>query len=255
MSGAGSRSCLLLARLRGHLTLSYTGHDLSDDRDKFPSPQFLAAFRILSNQRTGSQEDILKWLGRPVSFAPKDDASCLDMKDWWLRQLCTGEPVFDAESLVLQSFPHLARGKESLAQRASTEFTPWDGRAELAGADLDPTHDGGAVMRSEIWKRAQQSERRFVEIPYQTLKPADPNIANSTPTVLRGVIDLAFREGGSWVIVDYKTDKRPEDRLPELVAHYRGQLASYADFWQATVGAPVLEKGLYFTHANRYVRV
>ena len=144
----------LLARLRGRLTLSFASHDLADDRDKFPSPQLLAAFRVVAGNREGSQEDFLKWLGRPVSFAPTDDAFCLDMKDWWLRQLCTGEPVREADRLVLQSFPHLARGNEALGRRGSNEFTPYDGRVEQAGLDLDPTGPNGPVMSSGVWRRS-----------------------------------------------------------------------------------------------------
>ena len=81
----------LLARLRGRVTLSFSSHDLVDDRDKFPASQLLAAYRLIAGNREGSQEDFLKWLGRPASFAPIDDACCLNTTDWWLNQLCAGD--------------------------------------------------------------------------------------------------------------------------------------------------------------------
>jgi ATP-dependent exoDNAse (exonuclease V) beta subunit len=67
------------------------------------------------------------------------------------------------------------------------------------------------------------------------------------------VIDLAFREPAGWVIVDYKTDARPLEALPALVAHYSGQVRTYSQAWEAIVGQKVHEIGLYFTHLGQYV--
>ena len=47
------RVARLLARLRGTVTLSYSCHNLADDREMFPSSIVLSAFRILSGQRDG----------------------------------------------------------------------------------------------------------------------------------------------------------------------------------------------------------
>ena len=47
----------LLARLRGKVVLSFPGRDVSDDREKFPSPLLLAAYRVVSGNREGTQED------------------------------------------------------------------------------------------------------------------------------------------------------------------------------------------------------
>jgi len=112
-----------------------------------------------------------------------------------------------------------------------------------------------AVMASDIWNRAQQSPYRLVETPFQIELPADPSQERLVPTVLRGVIDLAFLEGEEWVIVDYKTDKRAADHLDDLVAHYGGQVHLYASAWAQITGAKVSERGLFFTHCGRYVTV
>jgi ATP-dependent exoDNAse (exonuclease V) beta subunit len=73
--------------------------------------------------------------------------------------------------------------------------------------------------------------------------------------MIRGVIDLAFREATGWVVVDYKTDLRTESELPELVEHYSGQVHRYAQVWSDLTGEPVVERGLYFTRFNRYVEI
>ena len=108
------------------------------------------------------------------------------------------------------------------------------------------------MTASEIWKRAQASDRRLAEVPFQTLMAADQG---DRADVLRGVIDLAFHEPKGWVIVDYKTDARPMSHVPALVDHYRGQVELYAKTWQEMTGESVAEKGLYFTHMDVYCRL
>lgn len=108
-----------------------------------------------------------------------------------------------------------------------------------------------SVLHSEFWKRAKGSQERLVEVPFQRLKPGEPD-TGAPDTVLRGAIDLAFKESGGWVIVDYKSDRIPEARLDELVRHYSPQVVSYAEAWSEITGLPVIEAGLYFTHLRAY---
>jgi ATP-dependent exoDNAse (exonuclease V) beta subunit len=54
-------------------------------------------------------------------------------------------------------------------------------------------------------------------------------------TLVEGVVDLAFEDGGRWVVVDYKTDR-------ELAAlgedQYRLQVALYASAIAQATGSP-----------------
>ena len=136
----------LLMRLRGSVTLGYCCRDLSDDRELFPSPVVLNAFRILSGQREGTQEDLLKWLAAPASFAPNADSRCLDSSEWWLWRLCGGEAIRDAEAVLARHFPHLGRGLRAREARESDRFTEYDGYVPEAGHDLDPTRPAGPVL-------------------------------------------------------------------------------------------------------------
>jgi len=104
-----------------------------------------------------------------------------------------------------------------------------------------------SVTGSEIWRRAASSEKCLVEVPFQVL-----NETEGGPEIMRGVIDLAFRESGAWVIVDYKTDESAKTSLERLVSHYAPQVELYAEAWSKAVGEQVKEKGLYFTAVNQY---
>ncbi|MFT5526624.1 MAG: ATP-dependent helicase/nuclease subunit A [Pirellulaceae bacterium] len=105
----------------------------------------------------------------------------------------------------------------------------------------------GAVAKSDIWQRANESERVLAEVPFEC-RLADREI----PTLVRGVIDLVFKEEDGWVIVDYKTDDVTESNVDEFVSYYGRQLHAYANYWSETLGQPVKERGLFFTRLNRY---
>ncbi len=106
-----------------------------------------------------------------------------------------------------------------------------------------------SVMGSDLWTRALAGTRCLTEVPIQFLQS---RAGREVPTIVRGVIDLVFRETGGWVIVDYKTDDHSPDAIDGLVEHYAGQVLQYADAWQRAVDEPVCETGLYFVRTGRY---
>ncbi|MFM8379089.1 MAG: UvrD-helicase domain-containing protein, partial [Planctomycetia bacterium] len=97
------------------------------------------------------------------------------------------------------------------------------------------------VLASDVWKRAQASDAKFVEVPFSVQVRGEdlPERVRSLagdggplPTVVRGVIDLVFREAdGSWTVVDWKTDSVTLASEKLLADHYRPQVELYADCW------------------------
>ncbi|HWR97431.1 MAG TPA: UvrD-helicase domain-containing protein [Candidatus Methanoperedens sp.] len=115
-----------------------------------------------------------------------------------------------------------------------------------------------AVRRSGVWRRAAVAPRRLVEAPFTVcLEPGDPLLpGGAVPTIVRGVVDLAFREDAGWAIVDWKTDvARSDAEIAERVGRYGPQVRLYAAIWARVTGEPVAETGLYFTAAERYERL
>jgi ATP-dependent helicase/nuclease subunit A len=109
----------------------------------------------------------------------------------------------------------------------------------------------GTVQKSQIWKRAVSSKRRFTELPMQFLQSNGGDV----PVIERGTIDLVFLEPAGWVIVDYKTDQHAPGALTGLTEHYRPQVERYANAWRKLIAEPVQEVGLLFTRSNSYVRL
>ena len=136
----------LLSRLRGSVTLSYCCRSLSDDRDMFPSPVLLSAYRIVSGNREGDQEALLRWLPDPASFAPDRPGRSIDPTEWWLWRMCAVESPENPEEILARHFPHLGRGFRAARARESDRFTEYDGYVPQAGLDLDPTVPQGPVL-------------------------------------------------------------------------------------------------------------
>lgn len=62
-------------------------------------------------------------------------------------------------------------------------------------------------------------------------------------TLLQGVIDCAFKEADSWILLDYKTDRITDEEA--FVARYKEQLNWYAKALERITGFPVAEMWLY----------
>ena len=127
----------------------------------------------------------------------------------------------------------------------STELTPdlWQDAIDLVRR----------VSQSRIWERALAAEEKFVELPFVLCKSVGCD--RPTKRIVRGVIDLVFRDQSGWVIVDYKSDRISESRLDHMAQMYEPQIKGYCESWTEMTGEPVSEAGLYFTNLDRYVVV
>ena len=122
---------------------------------------------------------------------------------------------------------------------------------DLAPDALEPLLETVARVKvSGLWKRALASPQRLVEAPFIRLAQG------AETKIVRGVIDLAFREEDSWVLVDYKSDRvgnDPDQAEQTLRARYAAQLTAYTEAWEQVTGQKVAERGLLLTHYDRYV--
>jgi ATP-dependent helicase/nuclease subunit A len=110
-----------------------------------------------------------------------------------------------------------------------------------------------SVTRSELWARAATATAMLVEVPFSIALPLDEygtlaaDDRKAPLQVIDGVIDLAFREDGGWVIVDYKSDRAGSSVAPEIREAYRRQVELYAQCWTRLTGERVSERVLLFT--------
>lgn len=142
--------------------------------------------------------------------------------------------------LLEHAMRHAAATREDLARLARwlTVETP-DLRSFIPEA-LDLVE---AVSKAPFWQEARAGAEVCVEVPFAVrIEPGQsaPGVEPvETPTVLRGVMDLAYRAGDGWHIVDYKTDRLEgvEDSEAELRLRYGRQVGDYRDAWERVTGA------------------
>ena len=96
------------------------------------------------------------------------------------------------------------------------------------------------ALTHDLMKRVLAADEFHREVPI---------VWQSPDGLMEGYIDLLFREGERLVVVDYKTDAKPEPKL------YAAQLAAYADALAAITGKRVAEKLLFFLTSGELVKV
>ena len=115
----------------------------------------LQAFRLQQGDATASYQQMKAALGEPVSSLPLEREAAATSSSWWLRSVVgTGAPGIAA---VEASFAGLARGRAAAEQRASAQFTEFDGHVPEAGVVLDPCAAGNAFSVTELEKAATLS--------------------------------------------------------------------------------------------------
>lgn len=146
-------------------------------------------------------------------------------------------------NVVHKALELLVRDSQADLDSLSIQLLRQEGRDESEQAQVVDLLT--SVLRAPIWQRVQSASERLAELPFGVYEQ---------DTYLTGVIDLAFREGETWVLVDYKSDSvADEAHLNELAEYYRPQLELYRRYFEQATGETVRECGILFTDVLRYV--
>lgn len=111
---------------------------------------------------------------------------------------------------------------------------------------------------SELFGRVMHSKLVKQEFPFQAQLGADElsevikRIGSHRVTV-QGIADLIFEENGSWILVDFKTDRVSSPEI--LKQRYREQMRLYAKMIGQITGKPVTQKILYSLYLGKEVIV
>ena len=100
---------------------------------------------------------------------------------------------------------------------------------------------GAKALGSDLMKRAAEAERLMVEPPFTV--PVEGGM-------LDGRLDLVFESGGSWTVVDFKTDDLDAGDVPARLTAYRPQGAAYAYALDCLGISPVGRIVFYFVRPD-----
>ena len=179
-------------------------------------------------------------------------------EDYTPSYLPTGDGELAAQRGTLL---HMVLQKIGLSEKTPEEVSAFiDTLTEegLADKKLAAQIDPGAVSRflsSPTAKRAAASQKCLFEAPFCLKLPSsEAGIANSEePVIIQGVIDLCFIEDGSWVIIDYKSDKVTKDTASASAQKYIVQLELYSKALSLITGLSVKEKAIYFLETGQQI--
>lgn len=169
-----------------------------------------------------------------------------------------GEPTELRELIGLvravQSSPLWSRAQEAKRMLTEVSFALPGLRDISPEPVLEPDEDDdGARGKRQLDLFGAAATEGEEPTKADTVSGSDSGVDNGdgTMTILEGVIDLAFRERGGWVVADYKTDVGTDPDFPAREAAYRKQVDLYADAWARLTGEPVKERVLFFTAQGR----
>jgi ATP-dependent helicase/nuclease subunit A len=107
-----------------------------------------------------------------------------------------------------------------------------------------------AFFAAPLGRRLLASSRVLREVPFNLALPAAEIYGSKglaeEKVLIQGVIDCLFEEGGSLVLVDFKTDTVGNTPLCVLKERYRLQLGFYARAVETIWRVKVKERCLYF---------
>jgi len=115
-----------------------------------------------------------------------------------------------------------------------------------------------AFFESELGRRVLQSSRRFREVPFNLLLPAQELVESAETEeqmMIQGVVDLYFEENHELVLVDYKTDVYSWSGEDAVRSRYGIQLKLYKRALEIIVGLPVKQAYLYLFSTGQFIEI
>ena len=109
---------------------------------------------------------------------------------------------------------------------------------------------------TDLFRRMCRSPQVYRELPFTLAMDTEAllGVPSEERVLLQGVIDVCFREGEGFVLLDYKTDRVEGD--PALWAErHRRQVELYARALETLAGRPVMEKYIVFLNGRACVKL
>jgi RecB family exonuclease len=146
---------VLLASLRGRVTLSYPTYDIMEERTLFPSSVLLQVHRLVRgdagldytalDQAFQSEARLAGGLD-PAGFLPADGDKAFDEMDWWFGRLSREGRFLDGLDAVKRSFPGLRSGLEAADARSGGLLTEYEGLVRIDRGRFDPVTNHGLTL-------------------------------------------------------------------------------------------------------------
>ncbi|MBO6575985.1 MAG: UvrD-helicase domain-containing protein [Rhodothermales bacterium] len=128
---------------------------------------------------------------------------------------------------------------QRVAARHAADCIEASDRAQRTADALKAAED---LLNSPVWLALQDADEVHAELPYTFVASAD---GDEPETLHTGVIDLAWRKGDLWMVVDYKTDAIA---VEDLATKHGMQVRWYAHALRLLAAAGEVQTYLWSTH-------
>ena len=196
-----------------------------DDRERLPDADELLLEREAWLYRRREQ------LAQACAPAPATSPSGLEHVDESVSTGGPGAPAGRAKALALGSAVHRIMELCDLADASSVAPVAAAVAAELERPDIA---DEAAELARACWQAAPVRAAAEAEAQPQAVHRELQIGFVVDGAIVSGAIDLLYRSGEAWVVVDYKTDRAAEPDV--LLGRYRPQGAAYALAAEAVLG-------------------
>jgi len=139
------RFAVMLAGLRGRVTLSYSAWESAEGRTIAPASVMLQAARIQQGDASLDYRGMHRVLGAPASPVPRS-GGLLDDADVWLDALASDGSLRAGRKTVLEAYPALAAGLEADRRRESAGAGPHRGVVSPRPDRFDPRGGGEPIV-------------------------------------------------------------------------------------------------------------
>ena len=110
-------------------------------------------------------------------------------------------------------------------------------------------NNAAKFFRSKIGQRMLASKEIYRELPFTRLVDASRFFPNVNDKIfIQGIVDVLFKDGDDWVLIDYKTDRiaSGDDIASNLIKEkYRLQIELYSEALEAILHKKIKERYLY----------
>lgn len=166
---------MLLSRLEGTVTLSYSTWDAVEGRAIPPAAELLQAYRLMVSDATADYDAMHRALAPAASVVPRADSALLDSDDVWLGALTEGSVLRYGIPAVRAMYPGFDAGINAGRALMGDVLTPHHGLI-TPRASLDPRVNESLVVSStQLQTLGTCPHRYLLRYVMRVKKPDDPD--------------------------------------------------------------------------------
>ncbi len=197
-------------------------------------------------------------LAAPLQDTQGEDGDAFAQLPAWMADEDAAVSGARRGTVIHKAMEHLMVRPQMDAQDVEQQLAKWQQDGLFTADERKLVYVPALVTfcRSPLGRRIAASPEVRREYPFSVLLPGGgylPAVESGERLLVQGVIDCLFREGNTWILVDYKSDRLDDDDA--FRRRYTVQLALYRQAVEQAGALAVSESYIYSFHLQRSIAV